>query len=91
MLPKFHCKLNPIDRVYGHNRSVLYSIVSLRKMIIPALETVTLENIQNYFRKVRHYIMYAYLEGLPGGSALEKLVKKYKTVIESHRRISEHE
>ena len=31
-------------------------------------------NIQNYFRKVRHYI-FAYLESLPGGSDLEKLVK----------------
>jgi hypothetical protein len=35
---------------------------------------VTLDNIQNYFRKVRHY-MFAYLEGLPGGFDLEKLVK----------------
>ena len=32
--------------------------------------------------------MYWYLEGLPGGSDLEKLVKKYKKEIQSHRRIS---
>ena len=32
--------------------------------------------------------MYGYLEGLPGGSDLEKLVKKYKKEIQSHRRIS---
>ena len=32
--------------------------------------------------------MLAYLEGVPGGSDLEKLVKKYKKVIKSHRRIS---
>ena len=79
MLPKFHCELNPIERVWSQSKRYTkayckYSIVSLRKLIIPALETVTLENIQNYFRKVRHY-MFAYLEGLSGGSDLEKLVK----------------
>ena len=31
----------------------------------------------------------AYSEGLPGGSDLEKLVKKYKKIIKSHRRISD--
>ena len=92
MLPKFHCELNPIERVWAQSKRYTkayckYSIVSLRKLIIPALETVTLENIQNYFRKVRHY-MFAYLEGLPGG---EKLVKNYKKIIKSHRRISEHQ
>ena len=56
-------------------------------MIIPALDTVTLDNIQNYFRKSRHY-MFAYLEGIPGGSDLEKQVKEY---IKSHRSISEHQ
>ena len=33
--------------------------------------------------------MFAYLEGVPGGSDLEKLVKDYKKEIKSHRRISE--
>ena len=32
--------------------------------------------------------MFAYLEGIPGGSELEKLVKKYKLKIKSHCRIS---
>jgi len=61
--------------------------VSLRKMVHPALDSVTMENIQNHFRKIRHY-MFAYLEGIPGGSELEKLVKKYKLAIKSHCRIS---
>ena len=34
-------------------------------------------------RKVRHY-MFAYLEGLPGGSDLEELVKLYKKEFLSH-------
>ena len=33
--------------------------------------------------------MFAYLEGVTGGSDLEKLVKDYKKVIKSHRRISD--
>ena len=35
--------------------------------------------------------MFAYLEGVPGGSNLEKLVKDYKKVIKSHRQILEHQ
>ena len=93
MLPKFHCELNPIERVLAQSKRYSkayckYSIVSLRNTIIPALESVPLESIQKHFNKVRHY-MFAYLEGLPGGSDLEKLVKNYKKAIKSHRRISE--
>lgn len=93
MLPKFHCELNPIERVWAQAKRYSkaycnYSIVSLRKTIGPALESVSHDNIKKHFRKVRHY-MFAYLEGLPGGSDLEKLVKKYKVSIKSHRRISE--
>ena len=32
--------------------------------------------------------MYAYLEGVPGGSDLDKLIKNCKKIINSHRRIS---
>lgn len=64
-------KKDPTIRKHAYCK---YNIISLHKQIISTLETVTLENIQNYFRKVRHYIS-AYLEGLPGGSDLEKLVK----------------
>ena len=55
---------------------------------LTVLDSVTLETIQKQYRKVRHY-MFAYLEGIPGGSDLEKLVKDYKKAIKSHRRISE--
>ena len=58
---------------------------SLRRNVIhPALDLVTLESMHPHLRKVRHY-MYAYLEGVPGGSDLEKLVKNYKKIIKSHR------
>ena len=58
MLPKFHCELNPIERVWAKSKRYTkayckYNIRSLRNNIIPALDTVTLENIHNYFRKVR--------------------------------------
>jgi hypothetical protein len=47
-----------------------------------------LESVQKHFNKARHY-MFAYLDGVPGGSDLEKLVKQYKEVVKSHCRISE--
>lgn len=61
MLPKFHCELNPTERVWEQSKRYTkayckYSTASLHKLVIPALETVTLENIQNYFRKVKHYV-----------------------------------
>ena len=71
MLPKFHCELNPIKRVWAQAKRYSkayckYNIKSLRNMIHPALDSVTLESMQKHFRKVRHY-MFAYLEGVPGG------------------------
>ena len=54
-----------------------YSIISLRNLIIPALETVTLENSQNYIKKVRHYMFayYKFLRVYQEVLDLEKLVK----------------
>ena len=93
LLPKFHLELNPIERVWAQAKRYAkayckYNIQSLRKTIVPALESVPLESIRKHFNKVRHY-MFAYLEGIAGGSELEELVKKYKTEIQTHRRISE--
>ncbi len=93
MLPKYHCELNPIERVWAQAKRYTkayckYNIQSLRNTIIPSLDSVDPENIKNYYRKVRHY-MFAYLEGIPGGTNLEKQVKMYKKNIKSHRRISE--
>ena len=60
MLPKFHCELNPIERCWGQAKRYTraytnYTFPALRRNIPPALDSVTTENIQNYFRKVRHY------------------------------------
>ena len=65
MLQKFHCELNPIERVWAQSKRYTkayrkYNIQSLRNNIIPALDTVTLENMQKNIRKVRHY-MFGYL------------------------------
>ena len=49
---------------------------------------VSQENIQNHFRKVRHY-MFGYLQGYTGGPELEKIVKLKKKKYKSHRRIAE--
>ena len=51
-----------------------YSIHFLRKIL---LNSVPLQSIQKHFQKVCHY-MFTYLEGIPRGTYLEKLVKKHK-------------
>ena len=86
-LPKFHCELNPIERVWGHSKRYCraytnFTLMKLRQIIDPALESVSLDLIRKFFRKARDYEK-AYLEGLKAGKEVEEAVKKYK----SHRRI----
>ena len=94
-LPKFHPELNPIERVQAQAKRYTkayckYNLPSLRKNIPLGLQSVTLENIQNFHRKVRHY-MFSYLEGHVAGAELEKNVAKYKKAVKSHRRIGVNE
>ena len=75
-LPKFHPELNPIERVWAQLKCYTkahckYSLPSLRKNIPNAYDSVTLDNIQNHFRKVRHF-MFGYLEGLKPGIELDQ-------------------
>ena len=49
-----------------------------------------MENVQNYYRKVRHY-MFGYLLGFSGGPDLEEQVKKMKKLYKSHRHVGIHE
>lgn len=90
-LPKFHPELNPIERVWGQatrysKAHCNYSLLSLCKVIHPALDSVTLENIQKFHRKARDY-MFAYFEGYTAGPKIEERLKKYK----SHRRVGVNE
>ena len=64
-------------RLKSTQKPIVIIVVSLRKNVVPALESVPLERIQKHFTKVHHY-MFAYLQGLKGGSELENLVKQYK-------------
>jgi len=94
-LPKFHPELNPIERVWAQLKRYTkahcnYCIQSLCKNIPNAYDSVTLENVQNHFRKVRHF-MFAYLEGFQPGTELDKTLKKYKIAAKSHRRIGVNE
>ena len=86
-LPKFHCELNPIERVWGQSKRYCrahsnFTLVKLRDTINPALDSVSVDLIRKYFRKVREYEL-AYVEGNKAGKEVEAAVKLYK----SHRRV----
>ncbi len=54
----------------------------LRQIVDPALDSVSVDLIRKYFRKVVDY-QRAYMEGKKAGKDLDKAIKVYK----SHRRI----
>ena len=65
-------------------------IATIRINIPNGLVSVLLDNIQNYFCKVRQY-MFGYLEGFTAGPHLEKIIKKHKKAYKSRRKISTNE
>ena len=91
-IPKFHCKLNPIERMWSQSKRYTrahcdYTIASLQRNIPLALQSVSAENIANYVRRCRNY-MFAYLEGSAVGVELEEKIKLYKSVSYTlHRRV----
>ena len=94
-IPKFHCEVNPIERCWAQAKRYTraycnYNIVGLRRNVMPALDSVSQENIQNYFRRAKNY-MYGYLLGHTAGIALEKLIQKYSKNFKSHRRVPDTE
>lgn len=81
-IPKFHCELNPIEMVWGQAKKYTrancnYSFTGLEANLDAAFDSVTLDSIHKYFRKMRDYLA-AYREGGKG-------LKKYK----SHRKVSD--
>ena len=92
-LPKFHCELNGIERVWGHSKRLTraycnYTISSLRETVPWALNSIPVDTIRNYINKSRSY-MYAYLAGDTPGMDMENTVKKFSKEYKSHRRIGE--
>ena len=82
-IPKYHCELNPIERVWGHAKQYTrshcdYTFAGLERTIEPALDTVSVDRIR---------VTRGYKEGFAAGPALENAMKQYK----SHRRVSELE
>ena len=75
LLPKFHCEINPIERCWAQAKRYVrahtnYTLGGLRQNVPQGLDSVTVENIRNHFRKVRHY-MFGYLLGVSAGPELE--------------------
>ena len=90
-IPKYHCDLNPIERVWVHakqytRRHCYYTFAVLEKTIGAALHNVSVDLIRKYFRRVKEYAR-GYKEGFAAGPALEHAVKQYQ----SHRRVSQLE
>lgn len=92
-IPKYHCELNAIERCWSQAKRYTraycnYSITGLRRNIPESFDTISVENIQNYFRQARQY-MYGYLLGHQAGIELEQLVKNFSKQFKSHRRVAE--
>ena len=79
-LPKFHCEVNPIEYVWGNSNRAHsnFTLVKLRKIVNPALDSVKVDLIRKYFWKAREYEQ-AYLEGKKAGREIETAVKQYKS------------
>ena len=79
-LPKFHCELNAIERVWAQAKVYCrahtnFTLVKLRQIINPALDSVTVDLIRKYARKARDY-QRAYCDGHKAGKSVEEAVKR---------------
>ena len=87
-VPKFHCEVNQIERVWGQAKVYIrthtkYTLPRLRQIVRPGLDSVSLDLIRSTLGRSRTIYETAYLEGKQAGKELEQAVKVYK----SHRRI----
>ena len=92
-IPKYHRELNAIDCCWSQAKRYMraycnYSITGLRWNIPESFDTISVENILNYFRQARQY-MYGYLLGHQAGIELEQLVKNFSKQFKLHRRVAE--
>ena len=58
---KFHCELNPIEKCWSQAKHYTrahmnYTIQRLRVTVPKGLDSVTIDNIKNYFRKAKNYV-----------------------------------
>lgn len=54
--PKYHCELNPIERVWGYAKKYTrehcdYTFAGLERTAGPALDSISTDLIRKYFRK----------------------------------------
>ncbi len=75
-LPKFHCELNGIERVWGHSKRIVraycdYTLASLRENVLHSLDSISAETIKNYIQRSRNY-MFTYLGGNRPGTEMEE-------------------
>ena len=95
-LPKFHCELNGIERVWSHSKRLTrvhcnYSIASLRETVPWALDSIPVETSCNiHINKSRVYT-FAYLGGDTPGTDMENTVKKFSKEYKSHRRVGDND
>ena len=57
---KYHCELNPIERVWGQAKRYChtncnYWFSGLEKIILQALDSISTDVIRKYFRRVHEY------------------------------------
>ena len=69
MLPKYHCELNTIEVCW---RKEIHKSACIT-IIIPALDSVSIDSICSYFRKVCHYNNVHILGGCSWGFGLRKV------------------
>ena len=82
LYPKFHCELSPIERVWcqakKHTRAYADgTITRLRKVVPEGLDSVTIDQMEKFFKTCRDYER-AYREG-GSGREVEERVKLYKS------------
>ena len=78
-IPKFHCELNLIEACWGQAKRYTrahcdYSFHGLERTVNPGLNSITLDHIRKFYRKVT-VTMRAYREGVSAGPDLEKALK----------------